>query len=215
MRLDDEGHWVGCRWRARDDDPWWYVAFLLVEVAGRLECVGMDIRPLDDDAIRPLRAATLRELPFASVLAMARREESEALAHRAQWWKTLPAPDSPADAEAAPGPRVVVEPDDAHILALIDERMAALIGPPEHKVGRHARYTRADLEDVARRYREAYARGSDSPTKDVANELEWSRDAVAKLVMRCRKIGLLGPTEQRRAGGAGPRGANLSPRGGP
>ena len=152
MRLEDEAHWVGCRWRSRGDEPWWYVSFLMVEIEGRLECVGMDIRPLEDDALMPLRAGTLRELPFASVLTMARREEADSLTGRAKWWGTLPAPGSKVDADAAPGAKVVVDPDDARILALIDQRMAALMNPPEHKVGRHARYTRADLEDVARRY---------------------------------------------------------------
>jgi hypothetical protein len=203
MRLEDEAHWVGSRWRSRDDGPWWYVSFLMVEIEGRLECVGMDIRPAEDDAPMPLRAGTVRELPFASVLTMARREQAESLAGRAKWWRTLPAPGEKVAADSTAGAKVVVDPDDARILALIDERMAALMNPPEHKVGRHARYTRADLEDVAMHYRRAFARGSSSPTKDVATELGLSRDTVAKLVMRCRdpKIGLLGPTEKRKPGG--------------
>jgi len=68
------------------------------------------------------------------------------------------------------------------------------------------KYSPAQLKLAAQTYREAYAEGSPSPTKDVAERLGLTRSQAAKLVMRCRdpQFGLLGPTEKRRAGGVRP-----------
>ena len=66
------------------------------------------------------------------------------------------------------------------------------------------------LEMVAKAYREAYASGSSSPTKDVADKLGITRSQAAKLVMRCRdpRIGLLAQTKPRQAGGVAPPSSN-------
>jgi len=75
--------------------------------------------------------------------------------------------------------------------------------------GRPSKYSRAKLETVAALYTEALHSGSPYPTAVVLRQLAEqdpaiTRNIVAKLVMRCRKLGLLGPTEMRKAGGVVP-----------
>ena len=82
--------------------------------------------------------------------------------------------------------------------------------PPGQKGGRHAKYSRDDLERVAELYRYVYGgnvpESSRAPTKYVAETLGISRNRAAKLVMKCRdpQIGLLAPTVKRKAGGIVP-----------
>ena len=85
----------------------------------------------------------------------------------------------------------------------LTQQAAGSFSTPGQKVGRPAKFSPAMLEVVARAYREAYASGSSSPTKDVAEKLGLTRSQAAKLVMRCRdpQVGLLGPTRAREAGG--------------
>jgi len=85
----------------------------------------------------------------------------------------------------------------------LTQQAAGSFSTPGQKVGRPAKFSPAMLEVVARAYREAYASGSSSPTKDVGEKLGLTRSQAAKLVMRCRdpQVGLLGPTRPREAGG--------------
>ncbi len=195
MEWEDEEQGAWCLWRSKDGKPWW-VSFRLVEIEGRMECVGMEVRSWPDDeggAPSQLYASTLRELPFADVLARARRERAGKLDQRAESWKTI----------SQPGSKITVDPLTALALTAMDKHDAALMNPPGQKGGRHAKYTLADLARVAALYSEKWTGGSTSPTKDVATALGLTPNVAAKLVMRCRdpKIGLLGPTEKRKAGG--------------
>jgi len=97
-----------------------------------------------------------------------------------------------------------VEIDAAEFVRLT-QQAAGSFSPPGHKAGRPPNYSPAQLELVAKTYREAYESGSPSPTKDVSAKLGMTRARAAKLVMRCRdpRVGLLARTEQRKAGGAG------------
>lgn len=70
------------------------------------------------------------------------------------------------------------------------------------KAGR-PRYPQDHWQRVADVYAEAYAAG-EYPTRAVAEAFTVSPSAAAKWVSRCRQKGLLGPTEQRKAGGVIP-----------
>lgn len=92
---------------------------------------------------------------------------------------------------------------DAESFLRLTQQAAASYSPPGQKAGRPSKYSMAQLEMVARTYREASISGSRSPTADVAERLGFTHSQAAKLVMRCRNplIGLLGPTKRRQAGG--------------
>lgn len=109
------------------------------------------------------------------------------------------------EAPRAPAPSRRTLLLDAAEFRRLTQQAAGSFSSPAHKPGRPAKFSPAHLELVARLYREAFAAGSRSPTKDVARKLELSRNQAAKLVMRCRhpQIGLLAPTTPRRAGGIG------------
>ena len=57
----------------------------------------------------------------------------------------------------------------------------------------------AELQQAGRTYAEAYRAGR-SPTKAVAEKLGISYAAATKRVASCRKVGILGPAEQGKAG---------------
>lgn len=61
------------------------------------------------------------------------------------------------------------------------------------------RYGEDHWRDVAEVYREAH-RSGEAPTRAVAEVFGVSRTAAGKWVARCREAGLLGRTEQRKAG---------------
>lgn len=103
----------------------------------------------------------------------------------------------------APYPTITSVRIDAAEFTRLTQQAAGSFSAPGHKAGRPANYSPAELEMVARIYREAFASGSASPTKDVSERTGLSRSQAAKLVMRCRdpRVGLLGPTKARQAGG--------------
>lgn len=58
-------------------------------------------------------------------------------------------------------------------------------------------YSRDDLAVVAFFYRLAFYLGRD-PAKEVARSLRVPRSTARRWVMRCREVGLLSPTMQRK-----------------
>ena len=197
MAWEDKATSVAHVWRSPDGQEW-AVTFLLVEIEGRIECVGVDVRSSADDATAaptPLRALTLRKLPFADVLARARRERAQELAGEAKWWQTYPHPESKF------GAKVKADPLTALAKGAWAARQAARLDPPDQKGGRRPKHTMAELEAVAAIYSDA-CDWTTAPTKEVAMVLEVKVNVAAKLVMKCRRVGLLGPTERRKAGGA-------------
>jgi len=106
----------------------------------------------------------------------------------------------------APHPTIPAVQIDAAEFLRLTQQAAGSFNAPGQKAGRPAKYSPAQLELVARTYRQAFADGSPSPTRDVAEKLGLSRSQAAKLVMRCRdpRVGLLGPTKARQAGGLEP-----------
>lgn len=161
-------------WEASDGSQW-MLFYRLKRIAGRSECVGLDIRshPDGEHPERPLRALTLRELDFAGRLARARRAALPAIARLEDLGRRLGADVTDLRDEAA-----VMRQDDGT------------------KTSRHSRYGREDLERVAAKYGKAYADGSMSPTQYAADDLGIPYNSAAKLVQRCRKEGLLPKTER-------------------
>jgi len=131
---------------------------------------------------RVLRAATMREFPFGDVL----RRVLEKVTR--EYLDEMMPPD------------VVLEAGDEAIEEWQAESEAAFRQRSRRGV-KEARYSDDDLENVATVYRSAFEAGSKSPTKDVATSLGFPYSSAAKLVMRCRRRGLLGPTEKSHAGG--------------
>ena len=151
---------------------------------------------------RPLQASTLRQLRLAEVLAQVRQQIAvqtsklglPTVQDRIEFERRSGASDSPGAA--------VLE---AWVAA--DRELREAFRSAKHKRGHPPAYSDAHLKLAAALYRDAFERrGSLSPTKDVATELGVTRDVAAKLIRRCRRTGLLGPTEQRRAGGTRPEG---------
>ena len=192
----------------------WIVAFDLMKIAGLIRCVGVSIR-LDIDgrdlsaAPRPLTTTLLRTFPFDSYLRSAMQKEAQRQLDMGEDWlglgdasvvqQTYPAGELLLHGGAPMAPevadrvrRLVIElgiPNFFEQRAGEAERTAR---PP----GRPVKHGPAVLERIARLWLEAVnERGSASPIKDVANALgrDYSRNVVAKLVMKCRKEGLLPP----------------------
>lgn len=180
MAGSDDPHEAQTIWEAPDGSQW-RLSFYVKRVDGRPECVGLDIRPqpypFAAQRERPLRSSHLR-FPFAAMLARAQGDEASAR-RRARLMDL--------------GRRL-----GGDVSALAEEA-SVMVRDDGLKSGKHAKYTRADLERVATAYRSAWS-GDDnmppsrSPTRDVADKLGIPYNQAAKLVQRCRGLGLLPPT---------------------
>lgn len=160
-------------WDAPDGSAWRLV-FWLKRIAGRPECVGLELHASHPE--RPLRAKTLRALKFSSELEQTREGEHARLERFADL-----------------GRRVGVVWD-----LPADERAMTTGGKPRQR----ARYTSKDLQRAADVYRERWIDKSKSPTRDTAEILGLRYDQTAKLLHRCRRLGFLPPTAPGVARGA-------------
>jgi hypothetical protein len=160
------------------DEAWMMLGFHLHDCRSAAEDLAMS-RP------RPLRSTTLRQLPLADVSTRMRRQR-------------FPIPEIPIQVLAR-----WVQGGDLLSEDWWKDQTTAW-APKRRRGGRVARYSHADLEQVAAIYAGAFGSGSNTPTKDVAEQLEITRNQAAKLVMKCRRVGLLGPVEARTAGGVPP-----------
>ena len=189
-------------WESPDGDLW-AVTFQLAEIDGRTECVGVHLRSFSDDLSappRPLLARTLRAFRFSSELALAQRESARRVRPLGQGFQRIA---ERQDEAPAPGrPRVVVTPAKARAWRAELEAQAQRIEPPVgEKRGRRTKYSRDDLERIAAAYQAAHERGSRKPTKDAAAVLGLGHNQTAKLVQRCRDLGILPETQPRKAAG--------------
>lgn len=125
------------------------------------------------DGDRPVTASVLRSIPLGRIVEDEARKRIETLRDSA-----LHGPDKEAAARALPK----------------YERSLPISG-------RRPTYDRDHFVAVAKIYSDAYAVGA-APTKAVAQHFHVTPSAAAKWVARARGLGLLGPTQQRRAGGA-------------
>ena len=178
-------------WEATDGSQW-QLFFHVKRIAGRAECVGLDIRSCPDayHPERPLGATTMRDLDFATQLRLARRNT---VLHTESLMKM--------------GMRIRLHHSDGTVEAGRDvfglaEEVALLAEGVGREGGRHAAYTKEQLTSVAAAYLKAYADGSTSPTRDTAEALGLRYVQAAKLVQRCRAKGLLPATVQGVARGA-------------
>lgn len=173
------------------DAPEWIVTLHWQPVGGRMECVGFEVR---SDTVRtrgtgrlgiapsPVTASMARSLPLGRIITESRRKLAD------QWVEVSDLPNNPS----APG----------------DKGRAERFGR-----GKRRDYGDEHYEAVAEVYAHAW-RAGEPPTRTVQ---EWaartyhgwdgegrppvSRSAAANWVSTCRAMGLLAPTEQRRAGG--------------
>jgi hypothetical protein len=86
------------------------------------------------------------------------------------------------------------------------EEIRSQIRPDKpRRVGAPPRYDIDHWKEVALVYSKAYLSGG-HPTAAVAKRFPISKSTAAKWVQHCRKLGLLGQTEKRKAGGILERG---------
>lgn len=137
-----------------------------------------------------LRTGTLRDLPLRTQIDEMRRQLAT-LVDRSG----LPGVESLLD-RATPAELPVIEARQER-----KRKTREAFGARRSRPGRPPKWQRSDLETVAEIYSEAYRAGSNSPTKDVADELMITASVAGKLVMRCRSEGLLGAATPRKAGG--------------
>jgi hypothetical protein len=176
-------------WPAEDAPEWapeWMVTLLWDEIDGRMECVGVEVRSDANAPVspplrpQPLTTALVRSIPLGQLIADERRR-------LAGVWDEVAALPHP---EGAPLP-----------LGSARYRKRA----ESFRAGKRRDYGDDHYRAVAEVYAAAWRRG-EPPTRAVQ---EWasdvygsvSRSAAANWVATCRTMGLLAPTEQRRAGG--------------
>jgi hypothetical protein len=175
-------------WRD-DDGRWWLVQFKLAALDGRIECVGVALHPVESerrwgDDLRPLRATTMRQLPFDDVLTRARRDH----AARLRLATSLLA----AGRLATGG-----GPDDDTMKMILSPELGEAAESQAQEMGSRppgrSKHGPGDLVRVARIYQAAFQDGDRAPSKCVQVALRVTPDVARKLVSRCRKNGLLPP----------------------
>lgn len=154
------------------DGAEWVLGFDWETIEGRVECIGFHVRSGEGES-RPVTASVLRSIPLGRILGNIAEKRVESLKDSVRR-----GPDKEAAARALPK----------------YERSLPISG-------RRPTYDRGHFVAVAKVYSHAYAEGA-APTKAVAQHFHVTPSAAAKWVARARGLGLLGPTQQRRAGGA-------------
>jgi hypothetical protein len=141
-------------------------------------------------APRRLTATILKKLAFDSELRRARGEEARHVRREANTLRSF-------DAEKWD----VTDDLFERVAATLDSRADSL-ELPSKRLGRPSRWTNDDLKKAATIYSAALLHGA-RPVKLVEEEFGLTDQprAASKLIQRCRKMGLLGPTEPRKAGG--------------
>lgn len=145
---------------------------------GRMECVGMDIRPTPKPGAldippkpgtepEPLTTSRLRAIPLAKLIDK----------HRPAWTSSI----TTADMDGT----IYTQTQDFR-------------SRPRPRGGRRPKYGPEHYAEVARVYREAYA-SNRTPTLAVARHFKATSSAAAKWVAKCRDDGLLPKTSQGKA----------------
>ncbi|HEX7161899.1 MAG TPA: hypothetical protein VF223_11770 [Trebonia sp.] len=184
-RPDAPGSTTQLLWPDAQRGPW-AVRIMWAPIGDRDECVGLEIRSyrdLEGDRAWPpelptwdqhpaiLTTSTLRELPFASIVADLRRERQAAHADFLDWMAAQPEYQSGAD-------------------------QASLRRLRSRGSGRQ---TAEALAEVAQVYRHAWETGQ-HPTRAVAGHFTISQSAAAKRVSRARQAGYLPHTTRGKPG---------------
>lgn len=183
---------IPASWQDLSVFPWsdpkegsWIVTFGWQEVNGRMEPVGLLITKSEERTDRPepsrtITAQGLRKIPIGSFIEQSRQGFARDLAVVADEYRQEGKPDA--------------------VWRIKDRRRRY-----EARTGRPRMYDRQHFEDVAQAYTDGLLYGS-TPTKKIEKEFHVSHPTAARWVQECRKLGLLGPTDERKAGGV------LSPR---
>lgn len=176
------------RFRWPDDDGDLEVTLHFAEGEGRGECIGVDLRTfrwagdpypprkLPGSEPRPLTTADLRGLRLGELVERG----------RASVFRALTEPSRDAEWDEAPWAAGQLEP-----------------WQPRGR-GRPPLYGPEHFAEVARVYRDAFARGR-KPTRAVAQRFSVTQATAAKWVARSRQMGYLPPTARGRARAAAPR----------
>jgi hypothetical protein len=166
-------------------DVWPEVRLRFAEVDGRLVLATVEIGARFDDPDapdpEPIRTSHLRKLPLARLVeAQLRTRESYADA-----LETL-----------RQDPKMT---ETYRRRAAKMRTQVAATRTQARKRGRRPLYSREHFERVAKIYGVAYETGA--PTREVAEVMGVARSTANKWVARARQMGLLNPTEPRKAGG--------------
>jgi hypothetical protein len=169
-------------WPDAERGPW-LLRVIWTRIAGRLECVGLEIRscrdgredwppelPRWDEDPEILTATTLRQLALGEILTDLREEGWQQTEQFAQEIETEPTDDETREIAAA-----------MRRQASLDRRPRRPRGIPP-------------LADVAKVYSDAQARRA-NPTQAVAARWDAAYSTAAKWVMRARREGYLAPAE--------------------
>jgi len=165
-------------WEPLDLDPEEFGRLLQGEAEAQGEHTSGEFMEVLKSAPRRLTAVRYRSLPLADVLQRARRGTGSFL-------RAL------NEVRARHGGTV----DDGA------ETLAAQLDLPHGRPKGRSRHTQSELKDVAALYTGAVSEDRPSPTKDVADALGMTRNVAAKLVMKCRREGLLPPAPPPGRGG--------------
>jgi len=154
------------------EDGPWEVRFAFSGLGDRMEVTGFEMRPHDPQHPHALTAAQVDRLRFGEMSERARRRAFRDGAMLATF-----------------------DNDEAQLLAA-----RRFVRKNDGRKGRPA-LSHTFLQEVAEFYSEAAARVRD-PVNQVAAQFGVARSTAAGWVRRARIAGVLGPTEERKAGGA-------------
>ena len=143
----------------------WKLEIELGAVSGRVECVGLEVKPLRRPSSEPLTVTTIREMPLHSLMQEQRLESSD------DFLKLV----------GIELPAKVGSLGDAGLGILGIERPRQA-GRPEVALD--------DIEKAAK----VYLAAPTAPRKAVAKELGIGESTAAKWIQRARKLGLISPT---------------------
>jgi hypothetical protein len=179
----------------RFDWSLWWVILRFGEVAGRIECIGMEVMgnpDRKDQAV--ITAVALRRLPFGKLVDRTRREHHEDLQVA-----------SGMDPDAGSWSPDVSEEERLRIVAQLRASIRERLDLAERdaatqRKGRPSLYGPEHYAQVAEVYITSWKAGG-NPTAEVARHFETTNSSAAKWVARARTMGLLPPTTKGRARG--------------
>lgn len=197
------------RWESEDGGRW-RVAFQAVEIDGRLEPVGLDIRsyPRDRHAEpRRLLSRHLRELRIAELFMLACRAHAAGLQGDAELMRDTDIFIDSGTRLEDPAPQrepVMWDGQERIAEAAAREKRAVAARARGHEIGRGASFTSEEVKLAAKVYLRAW-RDKRPPQKAVQEALGIPRRSQAgSLVKRCRTEGLLPKTTRGVARGWAP-----------
>lgn len=177
-----------------ENDPAWLIRLRWHLVDGRYEVSGFEMNAVRDNRT-PLTATLLRKVALGSLIEdglrnqIAFKKKSAGILQRTKESRDTFAEIGYPTNESLQDSLKALEQDTL-------EEIEVLENPPPRR-----RYNEEHWELVTAVYDEAWAAGSLTPTKAVAEYFNKTRSTAAKWVSICRKSGLLPPTQKTRPRG--------------